>query len=195
VAELLGHPGEPVQKLSLATKYSAPRSRWGGGIEVYDPATGQYETPTGTEAVHQSSLAADDLEARRGCRVRASQLTERVRDPAETQAARAEAARELKEITAYLAKDSRTRRDAAKGTGDAVRTAIKRLLRRLLTGKESAASPEAVRREFAQHLQRHLVAPSGRYAGPKARQARGELTGCLLYEPPPGVLWAVSQPG
>lgn len=39
----------------------------------------------------------------------------------------------------------------------------------------------------------YLLVPSSRYAGPGARQARGELTGCLLYDPPAGTRWAASQ--
>jgi hypothetical protein len=97
-------------------------------------------------------------------------------------------------VAIYLAKDSRQHRDATKAAGDAVRSAIRKLLRNLVGGSASAASPGSVQREFARHLQRHLLIPSGRYAGPKARQARGELTGSLLYEPPPGLLWVINRP-
>jgi len=144
--------------------------------------------------VHQLSLAADDLEARRACQARGRQFAEAIRDPKKSKAARAEARAELEEIRAYLAKDSRQLRGATKAAGDAVRSAIQKLLRNLVTGSGSATSPGSVQREFARHLQRHLIIPSGRYAGPKARQARGELTGCLLYEPPPGMLWIINRP-
>jgi hypothetical protein len=43
------------------------------------------------------------------------------------------------------------------------------------------------------HLQCYLLVPSGRYADPEARKARGEQAGCLLYDPPAGTLWEVSQ--
>jgi len=193
VAELLSHPREPLKKLSLAAKYSRSRSA-SGGIEVYDPASGCSDMPASTAAVQQFSLADDDAEARRRCLARARELAAIVRDPGRTKQARAEAEAELRQITAFLAKDSRQNRDAAKVAGDAVRNAITRLLRRLLAGDGSASGPEAVRHEFALHLQQHLVIPTSRYAGPKARKARGELTGCLLYEPPAGVRWAISQP-
>ena len=126
--------------------------------------------------------------------LRAQSVKVAVRDSQKTKAAREEAKAELEQIRAFLAKDSRQRRDQTKAAGDAVRSAIKKLLRNLLTGSGSAANPESVQCEFAWHLQRHLVSPSRRYAVPKARKARGELTGCLLYEPPPGVLWIISQP-
>jgi hypothetical protein len=194
VAETLSHPGQPIKKLSLAVNYSASRSAGSGGVEVFDPATGQLDLPSSSEAVHQLSLAADDLEARRACQARGRQLAEAIRDPRKTKAAREEARAELEQITAYLAKDSRQLRDATKAAGDAVRSAICKLLRNLVAGSGSASSPRSVQREFARHLQRHLVIPSGRYARPKARKARGELTGCLLYEPPPEVVWSLSRP-
>ena len=115
-------------------------------------------------------------------------------DPRKTKAAREEARAELEQIKAYVTKDSRQHRVATKGAGDAVRSAICKLLRNLVAGSGSAASPGSVQREFARYLQRHLVIPSGRYVGPKAHQARGELTGCLLYEPPRGVVWNLSRP-
>ncbi len=194
VAEMLSHPGQPIKKLNLAVKYSASRSAGSGGVEVFDPASGQLDLPSNSEAVHQLSLAADNLEARRACQARGRQLAEAIRDPRKTKAAREEARAELEQVTAYLAKDSRQVRDATKAAGDAVRSAIHKFLRNLVAGSGSASSPGLVQREFARHLQRHLVIPSGRYAGPKARKARGELTGCLLYEPPPGVVWVISQP-
>src|ERR1035438_3720454 len=40
VAAMLSQPRERVKKLNLAAKYSSPRSKGGGGIEIYDPATG-----------------------------------------------------------------------------------------------------------------------------------------------------------
>ena len=49
VAEMLSHPRERVKKLNLAAKYSSPRSPGGGGIEIYDPATGQDELPASLE--------------------------------------------------------------------------------------------------------------------------------------------------
>ena len=45
----------------------------------------------------------------------------------------------------------------------------------------------------SKHLERYLLVPSSRYAAPGARKARGELTGCLLYDPPAETRWAVSQ--
>ena len=41
VAEMLSQSRERVKKLNLAAKYSSPRSKGGGDIEIYDPATGK----------------------------------------------------------------------------------------------------------------------------------------------------------
>ncbi len=191
VAEMLGQPGEPVKKLNLAAKYSSPKSRRRGSIEVYDPATGKYDTPASVEPVHEAALATDDNAARRACQNRARELMETINDPTETERAKEEAREELEEITAHLSKESRPFRDPTKVAGDAVRNAIDRFLQTLLAPGGSTASAESVRRDFAEHLQRYLIIPSRRYAAPRARQARGDLAGCLLYDPPPGILWAV----
>ena len=193
VAEMLGHPGERLKKLNLAAKYSSPKSKGTSGIEVYDPATGKFAAPSSTEALHELSLANDENEVRMACRERARELKETIDDPSETETAKEEARQELEEIAAHLSKDSRQFRGPSKAAADSIRCAIKKFLRNLLEPGGSAASPYAVRREFAEHIEKYLGTPSGRYAAPGARRARGELTGCLLYEPPAGIVWAVSQ--
>ena len=74
-----------------------------------------------------------------------------------------------------------------------LRLGIQRFLRNLVARGDTVASPLRVRWGFARHLERYLLVPSSRYAGPGARKARGELTGCLLYDPPAETRWAVSQ--
>ena len=193
VAEMLGQPGERVKKLNLATKYSSPKSKHRSSMEVYDPATGKYDIPASTEPVHEAALAADDDEARNAYKQRARELLETIDDPTETERAKEEAREELGEITAHLSQESRQLRDPTKGAGDAVRNAINRLLHSLAAPGGSAASPPSVRRGFAEHLQQYLIIPSRRYAAPGARKDRGDLTGCLLYDPPAGTFWAVGQ--
>ena len=193
VAEMLSRPRERVKKLNLAAKYSSPKSPGGTGIEIYDPATGRHEPSASLEPVHEAALAGDDLEARRAYQARARELKEMIDDPTETKRAKGGAREELEAIAAHLSKDSRTLRDPAKAAGDAVRIGINRFLRNLVGRGDTVASPLRVRRGFAKHLQRYLLVPSSRYAAPRARKARGELTGCLLYDPPAEVRWAVSQ--
>jgi hypothetical protein len=192
VAEVLSHLREPLKKLNLAAKFSPPKAKARGSIEVYDPATGRYDTPASAEPVHEAALAADDNEARKAYKERARELKDTIDDPTESEGAKQAAREELQAIIAHLSKDSRQLRDSTKGAGDAVGKAIKRLLDNLFEPAGSAASPHSVRRDFAEHLQRYLLIPSRRYAAPKARKARGDLTGCLLYDPPPGVFWTVS---
>ena len=100
---------------------------------------------------------------------------------------------ELKAITAHLRRDSRPVRDPTKAAADAVRIGIHRFLRNLVGRGDTVASPLRVRQAFAKHLERYLLVPSSRYAAPGVRKARGELTGCLLYDPPAETRWAVSQ--
>jgi hypothetical protein len=193
LAEMLSRPGERVKKLDLAAKYSRSKTNGGSSMEVYDPATGTSLPPNRTESVRESSLAGDEQEAGDACRKRALELKETIDDETETEAAKAEAREELGLIVAHLKKDHRVFRDSTKAAGDAIRNAIKKLLHGLLNGGSSASTEQSVRREFAEHIQRHLLTPSRRYSAPGARKARGELTGCLLYEPPAGVSWVVSQ--
>ena len=171
----------------------SPRSPGGSGIEIYDPATGQYEPPASLEPVHEGALAADDLEARRAYQARARELRETIGDPTETESAKVAAREELEAIAAHLRKQSRPVRDPTKAAADAVRIGIHRFLRNLVGRGDTATSPLRVRRGFAKHLQRCLLVPSSRYAAPGARKARSELTGCLLYDPPAEILWEVSQ--
>ena len=193
VAEMLSHPRERVKKLNLAAKYSSPRSPGGSGIEIYDPATGHYEPLSSMEPVHEGALAADDLEARRTYQARARELKETIGDPTETERAKVAAREELKAITAHLSRDSRPVRDPTKAAADAVRIGIHRFLRNLVGRGDTVASPLWVRQAFVRHLEHYLLVPSSRYAAPGARKARGELTGCLLYDPPAETRWAVSQ--
>jgi hypothetical protein len=193
VGEMLSRPGECVKKLNLAAKYSSTTSGCRGSVEVYDPGTGKYDTPATTEPVHEAALATDDAEARRAYKERARELLETIDDPTETERAKEEAREELEEITRHLGKECRQVRDPTKAAGDAVRNTIDRLLRTLLAPGSSGASSQSVRREFAEHLQRYLIIPSRRYASPRARKARGDLAGCLLYDPPEGIVWSVIQ--
>ena len=191
VAAMLSQPRERVRKLNLAARYSSPKSQ-GDGIKVYDPATGKYEPPASMEPVHEAALAADDDEARRAYQARARELKEMIDDPTETKRAKVGAREELEAIAAHLSKDSRTLRDPTKSAADAVRISIHRFLRNLVERDDTVSSPLPVRRGFAKHLQRYLLVPSSRYAAPGARKARGELTGCLLYDPPGEIFWEIS---
>jgi hypothetical protein len=183
VAATLSRPREGVKKLDLAAKYSSPRAKGGDGIEVYNPTTGEYEPPDSMEPVHEAALAADDDEARRAYQARARELKETLDDPTETEGAKVEAREELEGIAAHLRRDSRTHRDPTKAAADGVRNGINRFLRNLVGRGDTASSPLPVRRGFAEHLERYLLMPSGRYARPRARKARGELTGCPALRP------------
>ena len=81
--------------------------------------------------------------------------------------------------------------DTAEKAARAVRKSIYRFrdgLRAPPRG-QSVAHPVLVR--FADHIEKHLIIPSQRFSGCRARIARAELAGCLIYEPPPGVVWVV----
>jgi hypothetical protein len=71
----------------------------------------------------------------------------------------------------------------------AVRMAIKRFYRNLVAAAHERGQPDRVLGAFADHLERHLLIPSGRFSGVRAREARGEMAGCFVYERPEGVVW------
>jgi len=67
--------------------------------------------------------------------------------------------------------------------------AIKRFHASLGAAVDARGRPDRVLAAFAEHLERHLLIPSGRYSGARARQARGELAGCFVYEGKQDVVW------
>jgi hypothetical protein len=135
--------------------------------------------------LRQASLAPDNDEARRRHLQKARELKETLDDPSASESDLSAAREELEQIADHLSRDQRPARDEAKKAADAIRATMNHLLRTL------AKSNDPVHRDFATHLLQHVILPSHRFSDPKARHARGELAGCLLYEPPPGVQWSV----
>jgi hypothetical protein len=193
VAHLFASPGERVKNLLLATKYARLSRTRAGITEAWDDRKGE-TVCLGKQPVVQAAVsAADEEEARQRLHKMAQELNETINDRSMPETEKAHARQELDDIANYLSKDSRPSRDEHKQAADSVRTAIKHLLRTLLSRGEWGTSEEQVRREFAKHIAEHVGTPSRRYAAPKARKARGDLTGCLLYEPPLGISWVVRQ--
>jgi hypothetical protein len=193
VAHLFASPGERVKNLFLATR-CAPLSRNKAAItEAWDDRKGE-AVPLARQPIVQAAVTAEDeKEARRRLLKLAQELREAIKDPTTPETEKVQARQDLEDIASSLRKDSRPSRDECKKAADSVRGAIKHLLRTLLQRGGRDASEEQARRELARHIEQHLVTPSRRYAAPGAGEARGELTGCLLYEPPAGVSWVVRQ--
>src|ERR1017187_3875574 len=102
---------------------------------------------------------------------------------------RAEALRELEEITDFLRKNPWRSRHRAERCVRAVTVAIKRLHTRLAGAVDAEGKPHAVLQAFARHLHEHLLIPSGRGGGHGGTGGGADPAGCFTYEPPLGVIW------
>ena len=111
------------------------------------------------------------------------------RDETAAERKRVEARRDIEAIVKHVRSQPRRPTDEAQRAVRAVRMAIKRFHGNLGAAAAERGRPDRVLAAFAEHLERHLLIPSGRYSGARARSARGELAGCFVYERPEGVEW------
>src|ERR1017187_4264175 len=102
---------------------------------------------------------------------------------------RAEALRELEEITDFLRKNPWRSRHRAERCVRAVTVTIKRVHTRLAGAVDAEGKPHAVLQAFARHLYEHLLIPSGRGGGHGGARVAAAPAGCFTYEPPAGVVW------
>jgi hypothetical protein len=170
---LLDPPSEPIHAVALALKAREMDSQAPGSVEV----------------LQQRSLGLDDAEAVRALWRRQRELEAVLEDDRESEPVKAEALRELEEITEFLRKSPWRSRGGAERCVRAVTRAIKRLHARLARAVDAKGLPHPVLRGFAQHLHAHLLVPSGRGGGCARAQAGSGSAGCLTYEPPRGVIW------
>jgi hypothetical protein len=174
VASLLLEPPEaPLHAVDLMVK-----ARRRGG-EAVDEA----------ELIQQRNLGRDDAEAVRNLRQRARELEAVLDQKRASEAVKAEARRELQEITEFLRKNSWRSQDNAQKCVRAVARAIQRLHSHLAGAVDAHGKPHPVLQGFARHLDQYLLTPSGRggsRGGPRSLSAPG---GCFAYEPPAGVVW------
>jgi hypothetical protein len=170
---LLDPPSEPIHAVALALK-----AREMGG-----------QAPGPAEVIQQRSLGLEDAAAVRALWRRQRALERVLEDDREIEPVKAEARRELEEITEFLRKSPWRSRGGAERCVRAVTRAIKRLHAWLARALDAKGLPHPVLRDFAVHLHKHLLVPSGRGGGYARAQAASGSAGCLTYEPPPGVIW------
>lgn len=189
---MLAHPGIHVKKLYLATRYARAPHGTTGITEAWDEAHGQVVALGRQPVIQDPVTSADNEEARRRLQCKARALKAVLDDPAASESEKSEAKMQRQQIADFLRQDSRPSRDEYKKAADSVRCALNRLVGSLLKAEGPALSPHQVKREFARQLEEYLLNPSRRYSVPGARPARGDLAGCLIFEPPAGVRWVVS---
>jgi hypothetical protein len=110
----------------------------------------------------------------------------------EPEPVRAEALRELEQITQYLRQTPWMSRRTALRYGRNVGRAILRLCEHLAEAVDADGRPDEVLRSFATHLQEHLLATSARGAR-DMRVNSWAQPGWFVYVPPQGVVWKVDN--
>ena len=170
---LLDPPPEPIHAVALALKARSMAGQGAGAVEL----------------IQERSLGLDDAEAVRALWRRQRVLERVIEDDREIEPVRAEALRELEEITEFLRKNPWRSRDCAQMCVRAVSMAIKRLHAHLARAVDTEGRPHAVLQAFARHLHEHLLIPSGWGGGHGGARVAAAPAGCFTYEPPPGVVW------
>jgi len=190
VARLLAEQG-PFHALDLATKAG------GGNVSTgrvhrtnRSPTEASLREVLDVEGrVQERSAALDEKEARQALMDQRRRLEAVARDETAPALRRVAARRDIEAIVKHLRSQPRRPTDEAQRAVRAVRMAIKRFHGNLGAAAHERGRPDRVLAAFAEHLERHLLIPSGRYSGARARAARGELAGCFVYERPKGVEW------
>ena len=176
---LLEPPREPLHGVALALK-----------------AREKLDQPAGpAEVLQERVMGLEDAAAVRALWRRQRELERILHDRLEIEPVKAEALRELEEVTEHLRQSPWLSRHGAERCARAVAVAIKRLHAHLAAAVDAEGRPDAVLRAFALHLQEHLLAPSGRGGAHARKQALSEFAGCFIYQPPPGVVWKCGMPG
>jgi hypothetical protein len=141
------------------------------------------------EALEQRSMGLEDAAEVRALWRRQRELERVLEDGLEIERVKAEALRELEEVTEFLRKSPWLSRHGAERCVHAVTTAIKRLHGHLAGAVDGEGKPHPVLQGFARHLHEHLLVPSGRGGSYARAQANSGSGGCFSYQPPPGVTW------
>jgi hypothetical protein len=145
------------------------------------------------EVMQQRVMGLEDAASVRALWRRQRELERVLADRLEIEPVKAEAQRELEEVTEYLRQSPWLSRRGAERCARAVALAIKRLHARLATAVDAGGRPDEVLRAFALHLAAHLLLPSGQGCGHIGKWAALVPAGCFTYMPPAGVVWEVQS--
>lgn len=190
VAYLLKHPyPDMIHPIDLLLRVQPAQARADGMTELVDAATGRHVPLTRDARLYERSLGLDAVESARALRRRERLLEAILEDDDQDEPVKAEAMRELEEIERVRPAVGGRVEDQAKRVTKAVRRAIHRLQARLAQETDEVGRPHDLLRRFARHIERHILLPSTRYGSRKASLSGAGLSGCLVYEPPAGVIW------
>jgi hypothetical protein len=171
---LLNPPREPLHAVALALKARENSRRPVAPAEDFE----------------QRSMRLADAAAVRALWRRQRQLERVLEDRREIEPVKAEALRELEEVTEFLRTSPWLSRQGAERCVRAVSVAVKRFHAHLAEAVDAEGRPDPVLQDFARHLHGHLLMPSGRGCRGEWRRLAMVPAGCFIYHPPRGVVWA-----
>ena len=173
---LLERPRQPIHGVALALK---AREKLG-------------QPPSPAEALQQRVMGLEDASSVRALWRRQRELERTLADRLEIEPVKAEALRELEELTERLRQSPWLSCHGAERCAHAVAEAIRCFYARLAGAVHAEGMPNEVLRGFALHLHEYLLVPSGR-GGSHAREQACAPAGCFIYVPPQGVVWNDAQ--
>jgi hypothetical protein len=146
------------------------------------------QAPNPSEALQQRAMGLEDAMSVRILWRRQRELERVLEDRLEIEPVKAEALRELEEVTERLRLSPWLSCHGAERCARGVGQAIRRFHARLEAAVDGKGRPDQVLRAFAWHLHQHLLAPSGRGGRCRRDQALAP-PGFFIYVPPQGVVW------
>src|SRR5262249_22318252 len=150
---------EPVHALELVARSARSVDKQGALVDAVNGPLDLHAT------IQQRNLALDDALAMRQVLRQQAQLEALLENEDEIDPVKEEAMRQLELLYQHEKQHSSKVRDTAAKASDAVGKAIKRLSRRLAASLNADRSPNHVLHSFADHLNRYLLVPSGRWGG------------------------------
>ena len=190
VAWLLYHPDDtPIHALDLMAKVPEIYREQLGLPTLTDPISGKTIVVGSGARIQERSLALDDRESMRRLYKKQKELEAILDSGDATEPEKVEALRELEEMTEFQRRHARGTGDSARRAAHAVRSAVARFHENIASAVGKDGGPHAVLRAFADHVHKHILVPSARYAGHGGPYARAGLAGCFTYEPQMGVRW------
>ena len=188
IFHLLMYPSVPAPAARLAAKIQTRRHRKAGLAGIPNPEGG-FMVPDEDSVIEESVDKIGDSKVLRALRRQHAELEAAIDSEQASEPEKAEAQRDLEQNEKLQQQYLRRFQDTAQKAAEAVRRAIYRFLDALRTPPPGRKVGDALCIRFADHLEEFLLIPSRRYSGHRARIARADLAGCLIYEPPPGTVW------
>jgi hypothetical protein len=189
-AHLLTNPPEhPIHALDLIAQIPEMYRKQLGIQRITDPASGKLASLGSSARLQERSLVLDDAETMRALLRKEKELESILDDENESEPVKAEALRELEQITDYQKQHGGRTKDGAQRAAQTVRQAMTRFYHHLLASVDKNGNPHPVLCPFALYLQNYILIPSARYSGHGGPYARDGMAGRFTYEPPPGHHW------